>query len=139
MKKLLSWMWVAPALALPLFLATPASAQSPGVRAEIPFTFTVCDQVLPPGDYEFLKDGASIRITRSDSNRVWLARVVAGGEDRSSPDIDKGLLRFDRRGDLYLLRGMWRAGAKLGYAVMPSRAPREDSRLAGVRDVPGAR
>lgn len=135
MKNLLSWMSAAACLGLPLLLATPAAAQAPAIRAEVPFTFTVCDQVLPPGEYEFLKEGSSIRITRTDSTKIWLARVVGGGEDRSSQNLDKGMLRFDRHGDRYLLRGMWRAGATSSYAVMPSRVPREYSRADGGRDV----
>jgi hypothetical protein len=139
MKRLLSWIIPAGSMGLLVLLATPAAAQAPAVRAEIPFSFTVADQVLPPGDYVFAKDQSIIRITAVESNRVWMARVTGGGSDRSAASLHQGMLRFDRHGDLYVLSGVWRAGSRSSYAVAPSRLPREYARSHGVRDVVGTR
>jgi hypothetical protein len=141
MKNLFSWKSAAGLLGLVALLAAPVAAQAPAVRADVPFAFTVADQTLPAGAYRFSVefDQKLVRITEEGGNKVWLARIVAGGSDREAANLDNGLLRFSRHGDRYLLNGVWRAGAVRGAAVMPSRLPREVAKSSGVRDVPGTR
>jgi hypothetical protein len=139
MKQLTFWMFAAAGLALLVLLATPAAAQASAIRADIPFAFTVCDQALPAGEYKFEKENHVIRITRADSRRVWLARLTAGGSDRSAEKLENGMLAFHRYGDVYVLSGFWRPGAIAGQSVMPSRVTREYAKSNGVREVSGTR
>ena len=141
MKNLFSWKSAVGVLGMAVLMAGTSAAQSPSVRADVPFAFTVADQTLPAGAYRFSVefDQKFVRITEEAGNKVWLARVVAGGSDRAAGDPNGGLLRFTRHGDRYLLTGIWGAGAVRGSAVMPSRLPRELAKSSGVRDVQGTR
>jgi hypothetical protein len=141
MNKLFSWKSAAVVLGLIVLPAVPAAAQGSAIQADIPFAFTVSDQTLPAGEYRFDVNlhQKVVRISQKSGNRVWLARLAAGGSDRSTANLDRGLLRFDRHGDRYLLSGVWAPGSARSTAVMPSRLPRELAKSNGARDVQGTR
>jgi hypothetical protein len=128
-------------LGVAVLAAAPAFAQSPSIQADIPFAFTVSDQTLAAGAYRFDIDlfQRVVRIKEANGNRVWMAPVFPGGSDRAAANLHRGLLRFDRHGDRYLLNGVWAAGSTRGTAVRPSRLPRELAKSSGSRFVQGTR
>ena len=113
-----------------------ASAQAPGLRADVPFAFTAADQLLPAGEYRYSLDTTQtfVRIVEEYGNKIWLVRLVAGDPDRRQSNIDKGLLRFTRAGDRYYLNALWLSGSAQGKSMMPSRIPRELGKVT-LRDV----
>jgi hypothetical protein len=127
MKNLFTWKAGVAALGLILLCAAPVSAQSTGIRADVPFAFSAANQNLPAGAYRFSLDVDQkvVRITEENGNRVWLVRLVSGGEDRGRATIDTGLLRFKRNGNSHDLRGVFPAGSMFGKSVMPSAVPKE--------------
>jgi hypothetical protein len=141
MKKLFSWKSAAVLAGLVVLLAAPAAAQTPAVRAEVPFAFTVADQTFPAGEYRFLidSDRMVVHIREERGLGIWLARLIPGASDRPKGNAEKGLLRFYKYGDRYVLNGIWRAGSAQGNAVTPSRLPRELAKTRSVRDVPATR
>jgi hypothetical protein len=134
--KNISWTFALACLGLMILLAAPAAAQANGVRAEIPFAFTVADQTLPAGAYriDIEKSHSIARIRSEDGKGVWVARLVVGAIDRTG-NLDGGRLRFTKHGERYILRDIWKAGSRLSEPVAPSRLPRELSNAGGVRYV----
>ena len=122
-------------------LVGPASAQTPGIKADIPFAFTAANQTLPAGEYRFWVDTDQqvVRIAEEHGKKIWLVRMVGGGEVRDRTEIDKGKLRFIRRGERLDLNGLWLSGSTRGTAVMRSRVPREMSGARATRDVQATR
>jgi hypothetical protein len=141
MKKLFSWKSAAVLPVLVVLLAAPAAAQTPAVRADVPFAFTVADQTFPAGVYRFSVDLDHMLVVIREERGlgIWLARLVPGDSSRPLRDTEKGLLRFYKYGDRHVLNGIWRAGSAQGNAVTPSRLPRELAKTRSVRDVPATR
>ena len=137
MKNLFSWKSVAVSVGLLALLAAPANAQSPAIRADVPFAFTAANQTLPPGQYRFAieVDRMLLKITDLDGTGIWVARLVPGGSDRHVVDLEKGMLRFHQYGGRYFLSDIWRSGTVQGNALMPSRVPKELGSAPRVRDV----
>lgn len=141
MKRLNFWIIAAVCLGVTVLGAVPAAAQTSSVEAEIPFAFVVGDQLLPAGGYRFIveTDHKLTRITELSGKRVWQVRLIAGGTDRSESSLEKGLLRFTKIGDRYLLNTIWRAGYLTGSNVMRSKLPRELAQSGEVRQVSSTR
>ena len=140
MKLLFSWKSAALCAGLLVLCLAPASAQT-AIRVDIPFAFTAANQTLPAGEYRFSVDADQrvVRIVEEHSRNIWLVRVIAGGEVRDSANIDKGMLRFTRRGMRHDLNSIWLSGSTLGTAVMRSKVPRELGGTSVTRDVPATR
>ncbi len=133
MKKNCFWKSLGVALSL-LPWAAPAGAQTPGMRANIPFAFTVANHVLPAGEYQIAVDTGFMlsRITPMNSNEVYVVRLVPGGSSRPAVHLENGMLQFRKYGQRYVLAGIWRGGSIVGNAVAGARPPREYANGAGV-------
>ena len=141
MKNVFSWKSAAVCAGLLAFCVAPAARSRAGIKADIPFAFTAANQTLPAGEYRFSVDPDQrvVRIAEEHGKKIWLVRMIAGGEVRDRSDIDRGMLRFTRRGGRHDLNGLWLSGSTLGTAVMRSRVPRELSGTAMTRDVQSTR
>jgi hypothetical protein len=137
MYRVFSWKSAAVCAGLLVLGMAPAKALTPGIRADIPFAFTAANQTLPPGEYRFSVDSDQrvVRITEEHGRKMWLVRMIAGGEVRDLHEVDKGMLRFTRRGQFRDLDGLWLSGSTLGNAVMRSKVKRELSAAPVKRDV----
>ncbi|MBI4891409.1 MAG: hypothetical protein HY821_12350 [Acidobacteria bacterium] len=109
--------WAVPlgSLVLALALAPPASAQGPTyvVRADIPFDFQVGQQKLPAGEY---------RIQPFNLGAIAVSSVLPRTQHATSTVFPAGggkiaeetRLIFERYGDRYFLKQVWRAGTNTG-------------------------
>lgn len=119
-----------------LTAVTSAQAQSLayGVRANIPFDFTIGDKKLPAGKYSIGRvspnlDDMVLAITGLDvgAKTVSLAIPVESREERTD-----ARLVFHRYGDQYFLYQVWARDAVTGRQLIKSHSEREIERsLAG--------
>ena len=109
-------------------LAASANAQSgSGLRANVPFDFTVAGKRFPAGHYS---------ITRADQINGDLVLEVSSLDQHSRvfpitnpvetlTARDKPVLIFHRYGDEYFLAQAWAAGSTIGRAFTKSRRERQ--------------
>jgi hypothetical protein len=100
--------------------AATGLAQNYGVRATIPFDFTVGDKLLPPGTYT---------ITSFDSHELWIRNrdksvsvatiALAGHNDPGNGNTGK--LVFNKYGDQYFLREILCGAASMNAALPASK------------------
>lgn len=124
------------AIALLAVCAAPVYAQSTAFRADVPFAFTVGNTVLPAGQYQFSVEPRQTltRIVPVDSRKVSFA-MLSAGEYRSAATLEKGLLRFEKYGQHYILSAIWGAGSQAGNRVVGAKRPVEYTKADGVTDV----
>ena len=97
------------------------------VRVDIPFAFSVNNQVLPAGSYEIVENNNTTVLTIR--NQQTLKSTVFGvntAQERRVPGTAK--LRFNRYGDQYFLSEVWTLDA--ARDVRKSRSEREAARQA---------
>jgi len=90
--------------ALVIFLAGlvtvgSASAQDRGVKASIPFDFTVGNTLLPSGTYRFIVESPNIVEILDNKQQVQVMSLTFAGDEKSK----RNLLVFDRYGNQYFL------------------------------------
>jgi len=84
-----------------LAAGTTLVAQQPGVKANIPFNFTVGEKSLPAGEYTIsLNSEHVVEIQSADRQQVDLAMASKSYQDPGA----KGQLVFDKVGEYYFLR-----------------------------------
>ena len=89
--------------------------------ANVPFSFIVEGQQLPPGRYVLSPVGeTNIRISGSGTKGVLVAT-----HDALRSDENGSKLLFNRRGDMHFLSSIWMAGNAHGRALYPSRMERQ--------------
>ncbi len=97
------------------------------VRVDVPFAFSVNNQVLPAGSYEIVQnDNTSMLTIRNQSDRKSTIFSVSTTEERRVPAEAK--LVFKRYGDQYFLSQVWTLDS--GRDVRKSRSEREAARQA---------
>ena len=97
------------------------------VRVDVPFAFSVNNQVLPAGSYEIVQnDNTSMLTIRNQSDRKSTIFGVSTTEERRVPAEAK--LVFKRYGDQYFLSQIWTRDS--GRDVRKSRSEREAARQA---------
>ena len=74
-----------------LSVATPAGAQTPNIRVDVPFSFVAGDQLLRAGEYRIDVDNARhmFRITSADDGSVSYVRILPVTTRRSSQEADR--------------------------------------------------
>jgi len=126
------------AIAVAMLLATTlgvqsASAQSPGLRSNIPFEFHAADKLFPAGTYIVTQVNPST-LRLQDAKGGKSVYIVAGWE---SPMNDGNWIVFHQYGNRSFLAGAYWAGSPTSLSVRGSRAEREAaksvSRLTAVR------
>ena len=109
-----------------LLLAGSAFAQTVYIRGNIPFDFKVGKTTLPSGAYE-------IRSLGDGPDRMLLLRgpdghsnaIVSANRVESLKESEVTQLVFDRVGDQYFLREIWREGARSGHQLPKSKLESE--------------
>jgi hypothetical protein len=106
---------------------TSACAQvMDSIEADVPFDFTVRNQVMPAGHYiiKRLDDSRPgvMTIRGSDSHE---ARIFLTGDAQIAKEPRHNELIFDRVGDQYFLSRIFEVGNEYGVAVKKSRSERK--------------
>ena len=97
------------------------------VRVDIPFAFSVNNQVLPAGSYEIVKNDNTTMLTiRNQADRKSIMFGVNTAQERRVPATAKVL--FNRYGDQYFLSQIWTRDS--GQEVRKSKSEREAARHA---------
>lgn len=110
-------------------LSAPANAQTPGtgLRANIPFDFTVAGKRFAAGHYSITRANQTIgdlilKITSLDEYST-IFPITSRVERLTARD--KSVLIFHSYGDEYFLDQVWVAGATTGRAFIKSRRERQ--------------
>jgi|SRR5215831_13649016 len=110
---------------------------SNGVRATIPFDFTVADAKFPAGEYSVRRAQSSsgdtlLRVSSVEGNRnAFRLATVAGTLAPKESDT----LIFHQYGEQYFLSEVWPAGASVGRILRESRAEREARANLGINKI----
>lgn len=81
-----------------------ASAQTHGVKATMPFDFTVGGKLLPPGTYKILAVTNDTDDVIEIQNQDKTVSILSQSSPDSSVSPNGGKLVFDKVGDQYFLR-----------------------------------
>ena len=118
MKKILAGLAVVVAMAMAL--AAPALAQYAGrINVTVPFSFTVENERLQPGDYivEKIANGRLHIYTRD--GKVSTSVLAIATEGTTAPD--KAHFIFRRYGDQYFLAQIWTPGLNRGWELLQGK------------------
>ena len=81
-------------------MAGTSFAQSNGVRATVPFDFTVGDKLLPAGTYTIKEQSDHVIMVTNHDKPIAMVSLVNGDSNRSP---NGGKLKFHRYGSQYFL------------------------------------
>jgi hypothetical protein len=100
-------------------MAGMSFAQSYGVKANVPFDFTVANKLLPAGSYTIIRESTGLIEIRNHDKPVAVLTVVSHDENTSS---DGGKLIFHKYGDQYFLSEILSDWATMNVNVPRSKA-----------------
>lgn len=110
-------------LLLTLVVAHVSARVAGRIVVKVPFSFTVGDKTLPPGEYFIVRntqlsaEGLMIRSTDGRNGAFALTKSVQT-EDRQ----EASQLVFNRYGERYFLSQVWTSGQNNGRELFTSRA-----------------
>ena len=100
-------------------LAGTSYAQSTGVRAKVPFSFTVGDKVLPAGDYTITSETPQVIVIKNHDHAAEAAVSLVIQASNASPS--GGKLLFHRYGSQYFLTEILCNPADMNSSIPPSK------------------
>ncbi len=98
-------------------MAGTSFAQSQGVRADVPFDFTVGNQHLPAGAYTFKTESEGLVAIKNNGKPIAVFTLVAR-DGAKAPN--GGKLVFHKYGDQYFLSEILCGWADMNVTVRPS-------------------
>jgi len=105
-----------------MVMGTVSSAQTIGLRVDIPFEFNVGEKVLPAGQYLILApQGGTLRITGPNGAAAIASTNLVGGRRPDGP----GQVDFNCYGQRCFLSQFWTARTETGEEVMKGKLERE--------------
>jgi hypothetical protein len=81
-------------------MAGTSFAQSNGVRANVPFDFTVGDKLLPAGTYTIKEQSDHVIVIKNHDKPISTVSLVYGDSNKTA---NGGTLKFHRYGSQYFL------------------------------------
>jgi hypothetical protein len=99
-------------------MATASLAQSNGVKANVPFAFTVGDKVLPAGIYTIKSESSQVIVIRNH-DLTATALTLVDQESNNSPS--GGRLVFHRYGGQYFLSEILCNAADMNVRIPTSK------------------
>jgi len=99
-------------------MAGTSFAQSTGVRANVPFDFTVGNKLLPAGTYT-IKEQSNHVILITNHDKPIAALSLVNGDSNTSPN--GGKLKFHRYGSQYFLSEILCDQASMNLQVSTSK------------------
>jgi hypothetical protein len=98
-------------------MAGTSFAQAKGVRADVPFDFTVGNQLLPAGTYTIQTESQGLIAIKNHDKPISVFTLV----DRDGGKVPNGgKLRFHKYGDRYFLSEILCSWADMNVKVRPS-------------------
>jgi hypothetical protein len=101
-----------------LAMAGTSFAQSNGVQANVPFDFTVGNQVLPSGTYGIQTQSSGLIMIRNHDKPISVLALVDQDETKSP---NGGKLIFHKYGDHYFLSEILSDSASMNVELHPSK------------------
>lgn len=102
---------------------TALQAQSPGLRATVPFDFRAGRTVLPAGEYVISEDGAVVIFKSAGQGGPSSILFSTGANSWQLPH--EGRLEFDHFGREYFLTAIWSPFDKEGRQVPKTKRQQE--------------
>ena len=99
-------------------MAGTSFAQSNGVRANVPFDFTVGDKLLPAGTYTIKEQSDHVIVINNHDKPIAAVSLVNGDSNRSP---NGGKLKFHRYGSQYFLSEILCEQADMNLQVPTSK------------------
>jgi hypothetical protein len=99
-------------------MAGTSFAQSNGVRATVPFDFTVGDKLLPAGTYTIKEQSQHVIVIQNHDKPIAMLSLVDGDSNRSP---NGGKLKFHRYGSQYFLTEILCDRANMNLQVPTSK------------------
>ena len=100
-------------------MAGMSFAQSYGVKANVPFDFTVANKLLPAGTYTMIRESTGLIEIRNHDKPIAVLTVVNQDVNKST---DGGKLIFHKYGDQYFLSEILSDWATMNVNVPRSKA-----------------
>ena len=101
-----------------LAMAGTSFAQSNGVKANVPFDFTVGNQLLPSGTYTIKNESSQMIVIRNHDKPISVLSLVTADGTKSP---NGGKLVFHNYGGQYFLSEILCDGADMNLAITPSK------------------
>jgi len=124
MKNLLSKVSVLTAIGFAaLLVATPATAETSLLRADIPFAFVAGDVSLPAGQYVFKMTGqfGVLQFWSQQDTKIEHVYLKPGFVLREDANVAEGKLIFRQYGNTYVLNGVWGPDSREGRVLKTSK------------------
>jgi hypothetical protein len=99
-------------------MAGTSFAQSNGVRATVPFDFTVGDKLLPAGTYTIKEQSEHVIMIQNHDKPIAVLSLVDGDSNKSP---NGGKLKFHRYGSQYFLTEILCDRANMNLQVPTSK------------------
>ena len=99
-------------------MAGSSFAQSNGVRANVPFDFTVGNDLLPAGTYTIKPQSAAVIVIKNHDKPIAVLSLVHQDGNKST---NGGKLTFHKYGDQYFLSEILCDWADMDVRVRPSK------------------
>ena len=99
-------------------MAGTSFAQSNGVRATVPFDFTVGDKLLPAGTYTIKEQSQHVIVIQNNDKPIAMLSLVDGDSNKSP---NGGKLKFHRYGSQYFLTEILCDRANMNLEVPTSK------------------
>ncbi len=116
-------MMVAMAVMVAATMASAEQKQLSGPTANVPFSFKVGDQVLPPGAYQVRAVGKSLLLISKSGRKVL---TLSHGVESMAP-AERSELEFVKNDGTYQLYRFWQAGHNAGLELS---LPKSEQKLA---------
>jgi hypothetical protein len=100
-------------------MAGTSFAQSNGVRANVPFDFTVGNDLLPAGTYTIKPQSAAVIVIKNHDKPIAVLSLVHQDGNKST---NGGKLTFHKYGDQYFLSEILSDGANMNVEIPTSKA-----------------
>jgi len=116
--------------------AVPSTAGAADkVRAYIPFEFTVGNETLPAGNYQFENQNTPQAMIVGSLDQQARVMVIARPAYAPAGTRVESQVVFNKYGNRYFLAKVWNASSGLGAGLSKSRQERETSQKASAQIV----
>ena len=121
------------AAAFALLVTTAASAQTIGLKVNVPFSFIVNHATLPAGEYSVDSLGDRVLAIRGLTSKT--TNLVISNSCEMLKPAGQTKLIFHRYGDRYFLNQIWVAGMDAGHQIPANSREKEVAKDFSMQEV----